>query len=100
LAGPEVRYGARYSVAALKFLPSPCSALCSQRYIDGHFAFSLMADIVKLGQRCQVQSRVRRWLQLIGCTTLLMVASNFRGPGRVGESGVGPRRSLRQTRAR
>ena len=49
--------------------------------------------------RCRVQSCARRWLQLIGCATLLMVASNFGGPDRVGESGVRPRRSLRQMRA-
>ena len=49
-------------------------------------------------QRCQVQSRARRWLQLVGCATLLMDASNFRGLDRVGESRVEPRRSVVQMR--
>jgi len=53
----------------------------------------------EFGRRCQVQSRARHWLQLVGCTALLMDALNFRGPDGVGESGVEPRRSLRQTRA-
>jgi len=38
--------------------------------------------VVKL--RCRVQSRARRWLQLMGCATLLMVASNFGVPDGVG----------------
>ena len=54
---------------------------------------------LEFGQRCWVRSCVRHWLQLIGCATLLMVASNFGGLDRVGESRVGPRRSLRQMRA-
>jgi len=37
--------------------------------------------------------------QLVGCAALLMDALNFGGPDGVGESGVKPRRSLRQTRA-
>jgi len=53
---------------------------------------------VKLGGRCWVQSRARCWLQLMGCTTLLMVALNFGVLDRVGESRVRLRRSLRQTR--
>ena len=50
----------------------------------------------ELGRRCRVQSRARRWLQLVGCTALLLDASNFGGPDGVGESGVEPRRSLRR----
>ena len=50
-------------------------------------------------QRCRVQSRARHWLQLVGCAALLMDALNFGGPDGVGESGVEPRRSLRQMRA-
>ena len=50
-------------------------------------------------QRCRVWSRARRWLQLVGCAALLMDASNFGGPDRVGESRVEPRRSLRKARA-
>jgi len=38
----------------------------------------------------------RRWLQLVGCATLLMDASDFGGPDGVGESRVEPRRSLRR----
>jgi len=53
----------------------------------------------EFGQRCQVQSRARCWLQLVGCATLLMDASNFGGPDGVRESGVEPRRSLRKARA-
>jgi len=58
----------------------------------------LKKGIVKLGvwTRCRVRSRVRRWLQLVGCTALLLDASNFGGPDGVGESGVEPRRSLRR----
>jgi len=51
-----------------------------------------------IGIGCQVQSHARRWLQLVGCTALLMDASNFGGPDGVGESGVKPRRSLKKTR--
>ena len=50
-------------------------------------------------RRYRVRSRGRRWLQLVGCTTLLMDASNFGGPDGVGESGVEPRGSLRKMRA-
>jgi len=53
---------------------------------------------LEFGWRCRVQSQARHWLQLVGCTALLMDASNFGGPDGVGESGVEPRRSLRQTR--
>jgi len=49
--------------------------------------------------RYWVRSRVRHWLQLVGCAALLMDASNFGGPDRVGESGVELRRSLRKARA-
>ena len=52
----------------------------------------------EFGRRCQVQSHARRWLQLVGCTALLMDASNFGGPDGVGESGVEPRRSLIKAR--
>ena len=52
----------------------------------------------EFGRRCQVQSRVRCWLQLVGCAALLMDASNFGGPDRVGKSGVKPRRSLGKAR--
>jgi len=38
-------------------------------------------------------------VQLVGCTALLLDASNFGGPDGVGESGVEPRRSLRKMRA-
>jgi len=41
--------------------------------------------------------RLRRSLD--GCLALLMDASNFGGPDGVGESGIEPRRSLRETRA-
>jgi len=34
----------------------------------------------------------------VGCAALLVDASNFGGPDGVGESGVEPRRSLRQMR--
>ena len=47
-------------------------------------------------RRCQVRSRARRWLQLVGCAALLLDASNSGGPDGVGESGVEPRRSLRR----
>ena len=53
----------------------------------------------EFGQRCRVRSCARRWLQLVGYATLLMDASNFGGPDRVGESRVEPRRSLRKVRA-
>ena len=53
----------------------------------------------EFGRRRRVQSHARRWLQLIGCAALLMDASNFGGPDRVGESRAEPRRSLRKTRA-
>jgi len=49
-------------------------------------------------RRCRVQSRARRWLQLVGCAALLLDASNFGGLDGVGESGIEPRRSLRKTR--
>jgi len=52
----------------------------------------------EFGRRCQVCSRARHWLQLVGCTALLMDASNFGGPDGVGESRVKPRRSLRKAR--
>jgi len=42
----------------------------------------------EFGRRCQVRSRARRWLQLVGCAALLMDASNFGGPDGVGESRV------------
>ena len=61
--------------------------------LDGMMVLSL-----EFGQRCRVQSHARRWLQLVGCATLLMVASNFGGSDGVGESRVELRRSLRQTR--
>ena len=51
----------------------------------------------EFGQRCRVRSRVRRWLQLVGCAALLLDASNFGGPDGVGGSGIEPRRSLRKT---
>jgi len=50
----------------------------------------------EFGWRGRVQSRARRWLQLVGCAALLLDASNFGGPDGVGESGVEPRRSLRR----
>jgi len=50
-------------------------------------------------RRRRVRSCARRWLQLVGCTALLMDASNFGGPDGVRESGVKPRRSLRKVRA-
>jgi len=50
----------------------------------------------EFGRRCRVQSRARRWLQLVGCAALLMDASNFGGPDGVGESGIELRRSLRK----
>jgi len=50
-------------------------------------------------RRYQVRSRARHWLQLVGCTALLMDALNFGGLDGVGESGVEPRRSLRKARA-
>ena len=52
----------------------------------------------EFGWRYRVRSRARRWLQLVGCATLLMDALNFGGPDEVGESGVEPRRSVRQMR--
>jgi len=52
----------------------------------------------EFGQRCQVWSCARRWLQLVGFSALLMDASNFGGPDGVGESGVELRRSLRKVR--
>jgi len=52
----------------------------------------------EFGQRCRVQSRARRWLQLVGCAALLMDALNLGGLDGVGESGVKLRRSLRQMR--
>jgi len=53
---------------------------------------------LEFGRRCRVQSRVRRWLQLVGCAALFLDASNFGGPDGVGESGIELRRSLRKTR--
>jgi len=50
----------------------------------------------EFGRRCRVRSRARHWLQLVGCAALLLDASNFGVPDRVGESGVEPRRSLRR----
>jgi len=52
----------------------------------------------EFGRRCHVRSCARRWLQLVGCATLLIDASNFGGLDGVGESRVELRRSLRQTR--
>jgi len=51
-----------------------------------------------IGIGCRVRSRVRRWLQLVGCAALLMDALNFGDPDGVGESRVELRRSLRKTR--
>jgi len=51
---------------------------------------------LEFGRRCQVRSRARRWLQLVGCAALLMDSSNFGGLDGVGESRVEPRRSLRR----
>jgi len=53
---------------------------------------------LEFGWRCQVRSRARHWLQLVGCAALLMDALNFRGPDGVGGSRVEPRRSLRKAR--
>ena len=84
-----------------KVIVRGCSALSeissnnslSTLYIPPHRLLSS-----EFGWRCQVQSCARRWLQLVGCVTLLMDASNFRGPDGVGESRVELRRSLRKTR--
>ena len=69
--------------------------------VDVDFMYVMLSRVLSLEfrQRCWVQSRARFWLQLVGCAALLMDASNFGGPDRVGESGVEPRRSLRQMRA-
>ena len=69
----------------------PCSAK--------HVALSWKLLSSEFGWRCWVQSRARRWLQLVGCAALLLDASNFGGPDGVGVSGIEPRRSLRKTRA-
>jgi len=61
------------------------SALCLELVLSSEF-----------GRRCRVRSRARHWLQLVGCAALLLDALNFRGPDRVGESGIKPRRSLRR----
>ena len=71
------------------------------RFSDSHFDMRHLLSIQHLlrsefGWRCRVRSRARRWLQLVGCATLLMDASNFRGPDGVGESRVKPRISLRR----
>jgi len=67
-----------------------------------HFIRDLLTNELlssEFRRRCRVQSRARRWLQIVGCAALLLDASNFGGPDGVGESGIEPRRSLRKMRA-
>jgi len=85
------------------FVPGAPTMVCRQCGLHGHLMLDCREIVCswcvlssEFGRRYRVQSRARRWLQLVGCAALLLDASNFGGPDGVGESGVEPRRSLRR----
>jgi len=80
-------------------MSSPLLHLIHSNYNPRHQLLQSPLLSLEFGWRYQVWSHARHWLQFIDCATLLMVALNFGGLDGVGESGVRPRRSLKQTRA-